>query len=46
MADDIAMLNILGERGLRYKRNVLAASLIATVIWLVSRHIVPARFWH
>ena len=32
MADSAATANILGERGLRYKRNVLAASLVATVI--------------
>ncbi len=32
MAETAATANILGERGLRYKRNVLAASLVATVI--------------
>ncbi len=32
MAESAATANILGERGLRYKRNVLAASLVATVI--------------
>ena len=32
MVEDAATANILGERGLRYKRNVLAASLVATVI--------------
>ncbi len=32
MAESAATSNILGERGLRYKRNVLAASLVATVI--------------
>lgn len=29
---DIVTVNILGERGLRYKRNVLAISLIVTVL--------------
>ena len=34
MADlDISAANILGERGIRYKRNTLAASLIATVLY-------------
>ncbi len=32
MAETAATANILGERGLRYKRNVLAASLVVTVI--------------
>lgn len=32
MAENIGMSNILGERGVRYKRNVLAANLVATVI--------------
>ena len=31
---DIAAASILGERGVRYKRNTLAASLIATVLYL------------
>jgi len=34
MADpDASAVNILGERGIRYKRNTLAASLIATVLY-------------
>ncbi len=34
MADpDVSAANILGERGIRYKRNTLAASLIATVLY-------------
>ena len=34
MADpDVSAANILGERGVRYKRNTLAASLIATVLY-------------
>jgi len=32
VTDSVAVSNIFGERGLRYKRNVLAASLVATVI--------------
>jgi len=30
---DVSAANILGERGIRYKRNILAASLIATVLY-------------
>ena len=33
---DIAAASILGERGVRYKRNTLAASLIATVLYWTS----------
>ena len=33
---DIAAASILGERGFRYKRNILAASLIATVLYLTN----------
>ena len=34
MADpDVSAASILGERGIRYKRNTLAASLIATVLY-------------
>ncbi len=34
MADpDVSAANILGDRGVRYKRNTLAASLIATVLY-------------
>jgi hypothetical protein len=30
---DVSAVSILGERGIRYKRNTLAASLIATVLY-------------
>ena len=30
---DVSAASILGERGIRYKRNTLAASLIATVLY-------------
>ena len=30
---DVSAASILGERGIRYKRNILAASLIATVLY-------------
>ncbi len=33
---DVSAANILGERGIRYKRNTLAASLIATVLYLTN----------
>ncbi len=33
---DVSAASILGERGIRYKRNTLAASLIATVLYLTS----------
>ena len=33
MAESIGLSNILGERGVRYKRNVLAANLVTTVIF-------------
>ena len=33
---DVSAASILGERGIRYKRNTLAASLIATVLFLTS----------
>ena len=33
---DVSALSILGERGIRYKRNTLAASLIATVLFLTN----------
>ena len=33
---DVSAVNILGERGIRYKRNILAASLIATVLYLTN----------
>ena len=37
MADiDVSGANILSERGVRYKRNTLAASLIATVLYLTN----------
>ncbi len=37
MADpDVSAANILGERGIRYKRNTLVASLIATVLYLTN----------
>ena len=32
MSDQIAEANILGDRGIRYKRNVLGVSLIVTVV--------------
>ena len=36
MSMDEMSPNILGERGMRYKRNTLAASLIATVLYLTN----------
>ncbi len=36
MSMDKLSPNILGERGMRYKRNTLAASLIATVLYLTN----------
>lgn len=33
---DVSAASILGERGIRYKRNTLAASLIATVLYLTD----------
>ena len=33
---DVPSASILGERGIRYKRNTLAASLIATVLYFTS----------
>ncbi len=36
---DIAAASVLGERGVRYKRNTLAASLIATVLYWTNAHL-------
>lgn len=46
MADaDVSDESILGERGLRYKRNTLVASLIATVLYLTDAPLGKAELF-
>ena len=44
-ATDVSDANILGERGLRYKRNTLAASLIATVLYWTDAPLGEVNFF-
>ena len=37
--DEGTRKDIIGERGLRYKRNVLAISLVVTILWLTAAHL-------